>query len=88
MQKFGQPCGGVRLAESFLPISKNGKKWSILQNHPPNAQHRFAPLPIMSLKDSGMTNDFIPTHEVFQTNGLKNAYSWSLSGQVDYQQAI
>ena len=43
-QIFGQPRGGVKFAKSFLPpISKNGRKWSILQNHPPNAQHKFAP---------------------------------------------
>ena len=36
-QTFGQPCGGVKFAKSSPPISKNGKKWSILQNHPPNA---------------------------------------------------
>ena len=43
-QKFGQPRGDVKFAKSSPPISKNGKKWSLLQNHPPNAQHRFAPL--------------------------------------------
>ena len=43
-QKFGQPRGGVKVAKSSPPISKNGKKWSILQNHLPNAPHRFAPL--------------------------------------------
>ena len=42
--KFGLPRGGVKFAKSSPPISKNGKKWSILQIHPPNAQHRFAPL--------------------------------------------
>ena len=32
---MGNHVGGVKFAKSSLLISKNGKKWSILQNHPP-----------------------------------------------------
>ena len=42
---FGKEIRHLRgCVKLFPPFSKNGKKWSILLNHPPNAQHRFAPL--------------------------------------------
>ena len=45
-QKFGQPRGGVKFAKSSPP---NLKKWSILRNHSPNAQHKFAPLAVATM---------------------------------------
>ena len=44
-KNLGNRAGvSILLNQLSPPISKNGKKWSILLNHPPNTQHRFVPL--------------------------------------------
>ena len=43
-KNLGNRAGVSNLLNHLPPTSKTGKKWSIFQNHPPNAQHRFAPL--------------------------------------------